>query len=159
VIFVTVGSMLPFDRLIQAMDEWAARHPREEVFAQIGEGQYTPRHMPFARMLSPADFNSHMATCELPVAHAGTGSMIAAAELSKPIVLLARLAHLREHTTDHQVHTAQWLAERPGVFVAPSEKALGEMIEHARALVHRGAALSATASPIFIEKIRTALVS
>lgn len=99
--------------------------------------------MPFERMLSPADFNRYMAMSEVPVAHAGTGSMIAAAELSKPIVLLARLARMREHTTDHQV----------------SETTLGEMIEQARALIQRDAALPPTASPTFIEKIRTALVN
>jgi len=38
VILVTVGSMLPFDRLIEAMDKWAADHPGHSLFAQIGKG-------------------------------------------------------------------------------------------------------------------------
>ena len=44
VIFVTIGSMFPFDRLIRAMDAWAAAQPerRVELLAQIGDGGYEP---------------------------------------------------------------------------------------------------------------------
>lgn len=151
--------MLPFDRLIQAMDRWAQDNPHEEVFAQIGNGAYEPRHMEYQRMLSPVDFNRLVNRADLLVAHAGTGSVIAAAEIAKPIVLLARLARLREHTTDHQVHTAQWLADRPGVFVAPTEADLDSKIAEARSLLVSGEALSATAPVSFIHKIRAALVN
>lgn len=157
-IFATVGSMLPFDRLIRAMDSWVEQHPREEVFAQIGNGAYVPQHMQYQRMLAPTEFNRLMERAELLVAHAGTGTMIAAAGMAKPVVLLARLARRREHTTDHQVHTAQWLANRPGVFLAPTEAELGEKIAQARSLLDRGEALAATASESFIRKIRTVLV-
>ena len=37
-IFVTVGTDSPFDRLMQVVDEWAAASGRTDVFAQIGEG-------------------------------------------------------------------------------------------------------------------------
>ena len=37
-IFVTVGSMMPFNRLIDTMDRWAAARPDVEMFAQIGGG-------------------------------------------------------------------------------------------------------------------------
>jgi hypothetical protein len=49
-ILVTTGALLPFDRLIAVMDDWAARHPQTELFAQIGDGRYLPRHMPYLRM-------------------------------------------------------------------------------------------------------------
>jgi UDP-N-acetylglucosamine transferase subunit ALG13 len=159
VIFVTVGSVFPFERLIRAMDEWAGLNPQVEVFAQTGNGEYQPLHMRWERMLSPAQFNDLVARTELLVAHAGTGSMIAAAEQCKPMVLLPRLARLREHTTDHQVHTARWLADRPGVFVAESETFLGARIADASAFAGREQALPSTAPQTFINKIRTALVS
>lgn len=53
------------------------------------------------------------------------------AELSKPIVMLPRLAANREHTTDHQVHTATWLRGKPGVYVALSEDELSPAIAQA----------------------------
>jgi len=37
-IFVTVGSMMAFDRLILSMDKWALAHPNSDVLAQIGGG-------------------------------------------------------------------------------------------------------------------------
>ena len=44
-IFVTIGSMFPFDRLIRVMDGWAAANPGVETLAQIGDGAYEPAHM------------------------------------------------------------------------------------------------------------------
>ena len=35
-IFATVGTQLPFDRLIRGLDSWAECNPEVEVFAQIG---------------------------------------------------------------------------------------------------------------------------
>ena len=51
-IFVAVGTQLPFDRLIRSVDQWAGRS-RHEVFAQIGPADYVPRNMPYARFISP----------------------------------------------------------------------------------------------------------
>ena len=52
-IFVTVGTQLAFDRLIGAVDAWAARTPGSDVFAQTGPGTYTPRHIEYAAFISP----------------------------------------------------------------------------------------------------------
>jgi UDP-N-acetylglucosamine transferase subunit ALG13 len=61
------------------------------------------------------------------------GSYFVAAEMGKPLVLLPRRASNREHTTDHQLHTAQWLGKKPGVYVALSEDELGCAVERALA--------------------------
>ena len=54
-IFVTIGSMFPFDRLIRAMDDWAAAQPEPvELVAQIGEGSYRPAHMRWVPSLARA---------------------------------------------------------------------------------------------------------
>jgi UDP-N-acetylglucosamine transferase subunit ALG13 len=132
VILVTIGTMLPFDRLVEAMDRWAGAHPSEEVFAQIGAGAYEPRNMPWARLLSPQEFAERVRACSLLVAHAGTGTFFLAAEMAKPVVMLPRLAVKREHTTDHQVHTARWLSEKPGVYVAMTDEDLPATIATAK---------------------------
>ena len=41
-VFVSVGTMMPFDRLIRAMDDWAKDHPITPVFFQIGKGSSFP---------------------------------------------------------------------------------------------------------------------
>jgi UDP-N-acetylglucosamine transferase subunit ALG13 len=159
VIFVTVGSMLPFDRFVQVMDEWAERHPDEEIFAQIGGGPYEPKHMPFARMISPSEFRTYVEASNFVVAHAGMGSVIMAAEAGKPIILFPRRAALGEHTTDHQLHTANWLKSRPGIEVAMDEHELDALIASARFGGANVEVLSTTAPQDFVDRVRAALIA
>jgi UDP-N-acetylglucosamine transferase subunit ALG13 len=118
VIVVTSGSMLPFDRLIRAMDEWAGRHPEEEVFAQIGKGSYEPKNMRWARLLGRKEFSELVSRARFIVGHAGIGTFVMAQEMGKPLLLLPRRLDLKEHTSDHQLHTAKWLAGKPGIHIA-----------------------------------------
>ena len=55
-VFVSVGSMMPFDRLTRAMDEWAAANPGIPVEIQIGKGEYEPRHAKWVRKLALPDY-------------------------------------------------------------------------------------------------------
>jgi UDP-N-acetylglucosamine transferase subunit ALG13 len=130
-ILVTVGSMMPFDRLIRAMDGWAKNHPSCELLAQIGGGDYEPEHMRWTRMLSPGQFRETVLGASMIVAHGGMGSFFTALELRKRIVLLPRRAAYKEHTSDHQLHTVQWLRGKKGVFVAMSEDELEKAIDAA----------------------------
>jgi UDP-N-acetylglucosamine transferase subunit ALG13 len=153
-IFVTIGSMFPFDRLIRAMDAWAAAQPAPvELLAQIGEGSYRPEHMRWTASLERADYARTVADCELVVAHAGMGSVITAGEYGKPIVLLPRLGSRGEHNNDHQVDTARWLRGRPGLHVADTEADLPAAIAAARA-ADAAASLGTTAPPAFLARIR-----
>ena len=113
-IFVTIGSMFPFDRMIRAMDAWAADAGQgEEILAQIGDGAFEPRHMTWVRRLDRPDYAAAVARSRLVVAHAGIGSIVSAAEIGKPIVVLPRRAAFGEHTSDHQVETVSRLHGRP----------------------------------------------
>jgi len=153
-IFVTIGSMFPFDRLIRAMDDWAAAQPEPvELVAQIGEGSYRPAHMRWVPSLARADYAGTVAAAELVVAHAGMGSVITAGEHGKPIVLLPRLGSRGEHTNDHQLDTARWLRGRPGIHVADAEADLPAAIAAARAAGGR-ASLGSSAPPAFLARIR-----
>lgn len=89
-IFATVGSQEPFDRLIRAVDEWARARGRSDVFAQIGNSTIRPRHIEFTNFLEPADFNRVIREATIIVAHAGMGSIISALEIGKPIVVMPR---------------------------------------------------------------------
>jgi exopolysaccharide biosynthesis glucuronosyltransferase PssE len=152
--------MMPFDRLIRAMDEWAHEHAEQEVLAQIGGGAYVPSHMRWTRMLSPSKFREAVQNASIIVAHAGMGSFFVAMESHKPIVLLPRYAANREHTTDHQVHTVQWLRDKPGVHVAMSNDELGAAIE--TALIERNLAsddFNKFAPQPFLNRIRQFLLT
>lgn len=158
-IFVTIGSMFPFDRLIQAMDAWAEGHlaadPGRDVLAQIGAGAYEPKHMRWVRKLDRAEYDATVAGAQVVVAHAGVGSVVTAGELGKPIVLLPRRAHLGEHTSDHQMETAGWLRGKPGVHIAESAADLPGLL--ARALAQgpgEVGRIGPVADPAFIARLR-----
>jgi UDP-N-acetylglucosamine transferase subunit ALG13 len=152
VIFVTVGTELPFDRLVRAMDAWAAASG-EEVLAQIGAGRYQPAHLRWVRRLDRSDYAAAIAGAELVVAHAGVGSVVAAGEHAKPVVLLPRRARFGEQRNDHQLDTVAWLGGRPGVHVAADEAALPATIAAARAAHIR--AVPSAAPPDFLGRLRS----
>jgi len=133
VIFVTVGSVDPFDRLIRAMDEWAGSRGRSDVFAQIGRSRYQPRHMEAVQFLSPSGFRKRIREARLIVAHAGTGSIIAAMEAGTPIIIMPKCAHLGEHRNDHQVATAKRFGQKQGIIVANDETDLIVKLEQEEA--------------------------
>ena len=159
VIFVTIGSMFPFDRLIRLMDGWAEANPGAALYAQIGTGAYEPARMPWVRKLDQVEFARTVEGAELVVAHAGMGSVITASQFRKPIVMLPRLREAGEHTTDHQIATANWLRGKPGVFIADADADLGPRIAEARAAgAPAEPTFAAEASDAFIARIRHCIV-
>jgi UDP-N-acetylglucosamine transferase subunit ALG13 len=156
VIFVTVGSQEPFDRLIRAVDEWARTRARKDVFAQIANGSYSPQHVRFARFLEPAEFSQAMKEASVVVAHAGMGSIISTLELGKQIVVLPRRASFRETRNDHQVATAARFGAQGRIIVANDESELPAKIDHAVTLGN-AARIEAQASERLLAIIRAFL--
>ena len=128
-IFVTVGSVLPFDRLIRAVDEWAASRNRSDVFAQVGRSRYRPRKIAYTSLLVPWEFRRRVVEADLVVAHAGVGTILTALELEKPLLVMPRRAALREHTSDHQVEMAKRFGLECQVSVAYDEAALMQKLD------------------------------
>jgi UDP-N-acetylglucosamine transferase subunit ALG13 len=128
-IFITVGAQMPFDRLVEAVDRWARRSHRDDVFAQIGTGSYTPSFIRYVRHLEPQAFRSTVEHADLIVAHAGMGSILTALEAGKPILVMPRRGELMETRNDHQVATAERLSACGRVNVAMDEQHLMERLE------------------------------
>jgi UDP-N-acetylglucosamine transferase subunit ALG13 len=125
-IFLTVGaSPLPFDRLIRIMDR-ALGDGRiaEEVVAQIGCSRFLPRTMEYHRLLDKQAFESVMERSDAVISHAGMGSISAALDLGKPILVFPRLARYGEAVNDHQVCTAQRFAALGHVVAAYADEEL-----------------------------------
>ena len=156
VIFVTVGTQLAFDRLLDAMDA-LAEGLDEPVIAQTiatGAGRRWP-HMEVRRQLDPAAFETLFAEARLVVGHAGIGTVLTAKRLRRPLIIVPRRHGLGEHRNDHQLATARHLAGRKGLYVAWDIAEivgfLGETMrmgdaetptpEHARLLAHLSKAL------------------
>jgi len=129
-IFLTVGTELPFDRLVRAVDSWCADND-VQVIGQIGDpgpGGFYPRHFQYEKFLSSEQYNEYYDRAELIVAHAGMGAIITALVNAKSILVLPRLHRLREHRNDHQLATARRFADRAGVYVAYDEEEIGPML-------------------------------
>lgn len=154
-VFVSVGSMMAFDRLVRAMDDWAAAHPETPVEIQIGKGVYEPRHAHWVRKLALPEYQARVQACALFVAHCGMGSIISAIESGKPILMLPRLAAQGEHNTDHQLATAKHVGTRPGLHIAAD---VADLHARATALLAETAAAPAPiarfADPGFTARIR-----
>jgi UDP-N-acetylglucosamine transferase subunit ALG13 len=123
-IFLTVGTELPFDRLVRAIDDWAGQQRRQDIFAQIGESGYQPRHFPFAHMMEAPEFKERFAAADLVIAHAGMGTILSALSHGKPLLVMPRRADLGEHRNDHQMATARHLAAQRRIEVAFDEAEL-----------------------------------
>lgn len=129
VIFVTVGAQMPFDRLIKTIDQWACSRSRDDVFAQIGSSDYRPSHIQWTPFLSTEEFKQRYEEASVIIAHAGTGSIITALQLGKPILIMPRRAYLRETRNDHQVATAEQFRKFDSVAVAMDERELSSRLE------------------------------
>ena len=154
-IFVTVGSQMSFDRLIIAMDHWAARQDVPvDVFAQIGRTDYRPKSLRFSDYMSPKEYGEMVDEAQVIVAHASMGTVLTALELGKPLVLMPRQGSLLETRNDHQIATAKWLAGHEGVFVAMDEAELHSALESALNSCSGIKVISKYASPTFIEMLK-----
>ena len=130
-IFVTVGNMDPFDRLIQVIDRWIGSH-RDigEVFAQIGKGSYRPTNCEHVSFLTPNEYRDKFEQASLIVSHAGMGTIITALELQKPIVVMPKRATLGEQRNEHQLATVRHFQRSKQVLVAESEADLMTVLDN-----------------------------
>jgi UDP-N-acetylglucosamine transferase subunit ALG13 len=129
VIFVTVGAQMPFDRLVRTVDQWAGKNGRDDIFAQIGQSEYHPANIQWTSFLEPEKFKRKFEAAKVIVAHAGTGSIITALQLGKPILIMPRRANLRETRNDHQVATSEQFRRFDSVEVALDENELVKKLE------------------------------
>ena len=162
-IFLTIGTHEPFDRLVAAVDAWAGE-TGTEVFAQITErAEFIPQHMAYMHHIDPAEYATRCEAAPFLIAHAGMGSILAALELAKPIVLLPRRGHLGETRNDHQYATVRKFGSRPGILVAKTEDVLPRRLAEAQALVAAGNAGDRPISPYaearLIDAVRAVILS
>lgn len=158
-IFLTLGTQLPFDRLVKAVDNWCAVNPDKEVFGQIAvtEGvSYIPSNFHWTTFVEPDEYTRIFNGAHLIVAHAGMGSIISALTGVKPIIIMPRKASLFEHRNDHQLATAQKVESREGIYVATNEKDLEFFLDQLTAVNYAASnsGVGKFADSSLIDKIR-----
>ena len=86
-----------FDSLMQAADKhW--HNNTDEVFCQIGQGSYQPKHHPFTVFCH--DFAARCETADVVVTHAGAATVFELLELRKPLVVVPNLERVDKHQAD-----------------------------------------------------------
>jgi UDP-N-acetylglucosamine transferase subunit ALG13 len=97
VILVTVGSSLPFDDLVEAVDRYVAQGViRDSVTCQIGHGRYVPRHCEHFRFVPNLD--EWIQRAAVVIGHGGTGTVAGMLAQGKPFVAVPN-PHVQD---DHQ---------------------------------------------------------
>lgn len=129
-IFVTVGTDLPFNRLVRVVDEWAGASGCKDVFAQIGETDWRPAHIGWSKFIQPSEFTRRFSEADVVVAHAGMGTILSALQYEKPILVMPRRASLGEQRNEHQLATARRLSELGKINVAMDEQELRTMLDN-----------------------------
>lgn len=151
-IFVTVGTQLPFDRLIESILSIEKKIP-DHMILQVGAGKvFNERCIPF---LSTDQTDRYINDCDVVVAHAGMGTIITALAKGRPVVVLPRQALLGEHRNDHQLSTCKSLDGLSGLFIAWEEGELLNCVEKARKW--QSNAISSTPPPFFCETLNGAI--
>ena len=126
-IFVTIGTQFPFDRLIEMLDRIAPELD-EEIYAQVLTGKYNPKHIKTLDFIEPDEFEEVFVQARLVVAHAGMGTILSALRRSKPLVIFPRIAALGEHRNEHQTATALMIKEKSYAYVATDEEELRQLL-------------------------------
>lgn len=121
-IFCSVGTQLPFERLVDYLFKWSNDFNVESKNIVIQAGKSVNKksgsNILVRDFIGESDFSSYFKEAEVIISHAGMGNIISSIELNKPIVIVPRLSTLNEHRNDHQVDSAKRFSNLSSVFVA-----------------------------------------
>lgn len=135
-IFLTVGTLFPFDRLVSAVDQLVGKKIiTEKVFAQIGENAYQPKNFEAVPALQQEEFNDYFSQADAIISHAGMGTIIMALAKQMPVLVMPREKRYGEHVNDHQVATARKLEQLKCVLAAYSPQELESKINDLKTFV------------------------
>jgi len=107
-IFLTVGTQFPFDRLVKAVDEAVGKNRfDQEVYAQVGTTSYRPKNFEAVASLEKSLFDKYFNEAEGIISHAGMGTITMALEHRKPLLVMPRLKKYDKVVNDHQYAIAR----------------------------------------------------
>lgn len=133
-IFVTLGTQkFQLNRLLKKIDEYIEIGIiTEEVFAQVGNSDYVPKHYEYSKFLDKNEFDKIVAKADVVVTHSGVGTIITSINLNKPVVVYPRLAKYKEHVDDHQLEIAKAFSKKRYVLMCDEEDELISVINEAK---------------------------
>ena len=137
-IFLTVGTQFPFDRLVKSVDEIISENGFEdEIFAQIGKSSYQPRNFEAVPFLEKPLFDKHIRKASGIISHGGIGTITMALEYNKPLLAMPRLKCYGEVVHNHQVAILKRFELLGHVLVAYEAAELPAKIKQLKSFVPR----------------------
>jgi UDP-N-acetylglucosamine transferase subunit ALG13 len=127
-IFVTIGTTEPFERLLGTLDSLGED---EELVVQCGDSGTRPRRATCVDYVSFDELVAHIRKARVVVSHAGVGTIMAAITEGKRPIVVPRRSALGEAVDDHQVHLARRLDELGLVTCVEDTATLAEIIRSA----------------------------
>lgn len=135
-IFLTVGTQFPFDRLVKAVDSLLSEGLiDDEVFGQIGDSSYQPRHFQAVASLDKKAYDERFSQASAIISHAGMGTIAMALDRGKSLLAMPRRRRYGEVVNDHQKGLADKFAACGHILVARDEKDLPAKIGQLRGFV------------------------
>ncbi len=137
-IFLTVGTQFPFDRLVKAVDQAVGQNGVDEkIFAQIGISSYQPCSFDAVPSMEKDVFDRHIHEASAIIGHAGMGTITMALENHKPLLIMPRLKKYGEVVNDHQIAIAREFEKFGHLLVAYTEDEIPEKIKLLKSFVPR----------------------
>jgi UDP-N-acetylglucosamine transferase subunit ALG13 len=132
-IFVTIGSSEPFDRLLRALE---GSVNGETMLVQRGDSRLAPRGTSIVDFMTFDEFIHAVRRARVVVMHAGVGSVLAAISMGKRPVVVPRLRRFGEAVDDHQLPFARRLHDAGLVLLVEDLSRLKDAIAPAGDLKH-----------------------
>jgi UDP-N-acetylglucosamine transferase subunit ALG13 len=117
-IFCSVGTQAPFERMLSYLSEWSHVNPHIPIVAQVGDNERDLGRITAFKTIAEPLFSKNFNTSAVVVSHAGMGNIIRSLELGKPIVIVPRDSSRGEHINNHQYDTVENFSSFPSVFIA-----------------------------------------
>lgn len=156
-IFLTIGTHEPFDRLVEAMDRIAPEIPDTQIIAQLSSTSYavTSKNIAVKSFVAPSEFTAYCRDAGFIIGHAGMGTIITALEMGKVIIVFPRKGDLKETRNNHQMATVKKLEAMNYIHVAYDEEQLRNLVLQAvngsLKPLHK---IGSYASPAMIEAVK-----
>jgi len=137
-IFLTVGTQFPFDRLVKTVDDvFDQGLIDEEIFAQIGESTYKPHNFESVASLDKNLFDKRLKEASSVISHAGMGTITMALSNNKPLLVMPRLKKYGEVVNNHQAAIAKRFSEFGHLLIAYDVKDLPDGIRKLKNFIPR----------------------
>jgi len=131
---VTVGTVLPFDRLVNGVAALSPQVGRpSRIVAQVGAGGARPAGLDCSEHIDFEEMTGLLGRAKVVFCHAGNGSLMSALQAGCRIVAMPRRAALGEHWDDHQQEILRAFSARGVIEVAEDAEDLQPALERALA--------------------------